>query len=161
MIATYSLNIGNFLIIVTLYNVSLEHSPSSLKRSEFMVALPKKTAVSSNRAYCNFCPGYCCYRLPGSVLFVTATDINRIARHFDLSDGEVRNKFIEKRNTFKVKSDGSCIFLDDGKLSKRCSVHMARPQQCQDFPYDKLCPYLRREDLLETIFPKVEKSLRS
>jgi hypothetical protein len=71
----------------------------------------------------------------------------------------VRKRFIEKRNTFKVKDDGSCIFLHDGKLSKRCSIHMARPQQCQDFPYDAPCPYLIREDLLATIYPLMEKSL--
>lgn len=124
-----------------------------------MVGIPQNKAVTSNRAFCNFCPGFCCYRLSGSVLFVTATDINRIARHFELSDGEVRKRFIEKRNTFKIKDDGSCIFLHDGKLNKRCSIHMARPQQCQEFPYDEPCPYLVREDLLETIYPKVEKSL--
>lgn len=117
--------------------------------------------TNSNKAYCNFCPGLCCYRLPGSVLFVTATDINRLARHFDLTDGEVRQRYIENRNTFKVKEDGSCIFLLDGKLSRRCSIHLARPQQCRDFPYDKPCPYLSREDLLSVIYPLVEQSFGS
>ena len=113
----------------------------------------------TNKVFCNYCPGFCCYRLPGSILFVTALDINRIARHFHLSDGEVRKRFIEKRNTFKVKKDGSCIFLIDGKFSRRCLIHPARPQQCQDFPYDESCPYLERQDLLAAIYPKVAKSL--
>ncbi|MDK9705777.1 MAG: YkgJ family cysteine cluster protein [Desulforhopalus sp.] len=121
------------------------------------------TAVSpemeKNRAFCNFCPGFCCYRLPGSTLYVTATDINRIARHFQISDGEVRKRYIEGRNTFQVRNDGSCIFLASGKLSKRCTIHEARPEQCRAFPYDTPCPYLKREDLLEKIYPKVEKSL--
>ena len=111
--------------------------------------------------FCNYCPGFCCYRLPGSTLFITAIDINRIARHFNISDGEVRKKYIEGKNTFKVKADGSCIFLLEGKLSKRCGIHMARPQQCKDFPYDKPCPYLYREDLLERISPKVEEGFLS
>jgi hypothetical protein len=80
-------------------------------------------AMPLNRVFCNYCPAFCCYRLPGSTLFVTATDINRLARHFQLSDGEVRKQYIEHRNTFKIKEDGSCIFLSDGRLSKRCSVH--------------------------------------
>ena len=86
-------------------------------------------------------------------------DINRIARHFHISDGEVRKRYIEQRNTFKIREDGACIFLTDGKLSKRCSIHMARPGQCSAFPYDAPCPYLGREDLLEIISPKVELSL--
>lgn len=120
--------------------------------------MEESDAISKHRVFCNYCPGFCCYRLPGSTLFVTATDINRIARHFKISDGEVRKRYIEGKNTFKVKTDGSCIFLIDGKLSKRCGIHMASPQQCQDFPYDKPCPYLHRQDLLEIISPKVEKS---
>ncbi|TKB26949.1 hypothetical protein FCL47_07135 [Desulfopila sp. IMCC35006] len=124
------------------------------------MGIPHNTAEPANRAFCNFCPGICCYRLPGSVLFVTATDINRLARHFNLRDGEVRRRFIENRNTFKVKADGSCIFLLDGKLSERCLIHAARPQQCRDFPYDASCPYLGREDLLAVIYPKIKKSLQ-
>jgi uncharacterized protein len=119
----------------------------------------QNAAEATNKVFCNYCPGFCCYRLPGSILFITAIDINRIARHFHFSDGEVRTRFIEKRNTFKVKKDGSCIFLIDGRFSRRCSIHPARPQQCRDFPYDDPCPYLGREDLLAAIYPKVEKSL--
>lgn len=92
-------------------------------------------------------------------MLLTATDINRLARHLQLSDGEVRKRYIENRNTFKVREDGSCVFLSNGKLSKRCSVHEARPQQCRDFPYDEPCPYLQREDLLAEIYPRMEKSM--
>ncbi len=118
------------------------------------------SSESTNRAFCNYCPGFCCYRLPGSTLFVTAVDINRIARHFNLTDGEVRKRYIEGKNTFKVRKDGSCIFLGEKKLSKRCTIHTARPQQCKDFPYDAPCPYLQRADLLELIHPKVVASLK-
>lgn len=120
--------------------------------------MEESDTVSKHRIFCNYCPGFCCYRLPGSTLFVTAIDINRIARHFKISDGEVRKRYIEGKNTFKVKADGSCIFLVDGKLNKRCGIHMASPQQCQDFPYDEPCPYLHNEELLEVISPKVEES---
>ena len=112
-----------------------------------------------NKIFCNYCPAFCCYRLEGSILLLTATDINRLARHLGLSDGEVRRRYIEHRNTFKVREDGSCVFLANGRLSKRCSVHEARPQQCRDFPFDDPCPYLQREDLLAEIYPRVEKSM--
>ncbi len=48
-----------------------------------------KTILARGKEYCNYCPGYCCYRLHGSTLFIDATDINRIARYFGISDGEV------------------------------------------------------------------------
>ena len=109
--------------------------------------------------YCNFCPGYCCYRLPGSTLFVTAVDISRIARYFAIRDGEVRKRFIEGKNTFKTREDGSCIFLRNGVFNQRCSIHGARPRQCMEFPYGKPCPYLYRQDLLQSIHPRVVTAL--
>jgi len=111
--------------------------------------------------YCNFCPGYCCYRLKGSVLLIDAADINRIARHFSISDGEVRKRYMENRYTFKVKDDGSCIFQARDRMIKRCTIHSFRPMQCRRFPYSNTCPYLEREDLLAAIQPKLEKSLKS
>ncbi|MDW7771986.1 MAG: YkgJ family cysteine cluster protein [Desulfobulbaceae bacterium] len=99
--------------------------------------------------YCNYCPGYCCYRLKGSVLLITATDINRLARYFNVSDGEIRKQYMENKYTLQIKEDGSCIFVISERLVKRCSIHQARPDQCRRFPYGKPCPYLEREDLLE------------
>lgn len=92
-------------------------------------------------------------------MFIDGDDINRIARYFGLSDGQVRTMYLEGKNTFKTREDGSCIFLHEGKLSQRCSIHQARPRQCSDFPYNKPCPYLYRQDLLEKIQPKVANSI--
>jgi Fe-S-cluster containining protein len=83
-----------------------------------------------------------------------------MARYFGVSDGEIRKRYLEGKNTFKTRPDGSCIFLLDGRLSKRCGIHEARPLQCMEFPYNAPCPYLQREDLLESIYPRVEKNLR-
>ena len=116
--------------------------------------------IVENRIFCDYCPGFCCYKLPGAFLFVTATDINRIARHFNITDGEVRKRYIDGKNTFKTRDDGSCVFLADQKTCKRCSIHDASPQQCQDFPYEEPCPYIHSEDLLREIHPRVENSLR-
>lgn len=111
--------------------------------------------------YCNYCPGYCCYRLAGSSLLLSAVDINRLARHFGMSDGEVRRRYLEnRRNTFKVRADGSCIFQAEERMIRRCTIHTARPDQCRRFPYGKPCPYLEREGLLAEIQPRVEAALR-
>jgi hypothetical protein len=115
--------------------------------------------LARNKSYCNYCPGYCCYRLPGATLFLDAADINRLARHFGISDGEVRRRFLENKNTFKTRMDGSCLLLANDRMCKRCTIHEARPRQCRDFPYDKPCPYLENPGLLEIIQSKVEQAL--
>ncbi|MDX9834532.1 MAG: YkgJ family cysteine cluster protein [Desulfobulbus sp.] len=120
---------------------------------------PDKYVLARNRVYCNFCPGYCCYRLPGATLYLDAADINRLARHFGMSDGEVRQHYLEGRNTFKTRADGSCILLANDRFCKRCTVHTARPRQCSEFPYDKPCPYLERPELLEEIQARIERAL--
>ncbi len=120
---------------------------------------PADYSLARNKSYCNYCPGYCCYRLPGASLLLVADDINRIARHFGISDGEVRQRFLENKNTFKTREDGSCILLANDRLCKRCSIHGARPRQCRDFPYDNPCPYLENPGLLAIIHPRIEQSL--
>jgi Fe-S-cluster containining protein len=115
-------------------------------------------SLAGNKTFCNYCPGYCCYRLEGASLYIMAVDINRIARHFKITDGEVRRRYLAGKYTFKTREDGSCVFLAGSRMCKRCSIHEARPKQCRDFPYDKACPYLESDDLLAAIQPRVEKS---
>ena len=123
----------------------------------------KKSAVSyclaRNKTFCNYCPGYCCYRLEGATLYLDGNDINRIARHFNIPDGQVRHRYMEGKNTFKVREDGSCIFLSNTKTRARCMIHSARPRQCREFPYDRPCPYLESEYLLEIIQPRLDRAI--
>ena len=120
---------------------------------------PADYILARNKLYCNYCPGYCCYRLPGATLYLDAEDINRLARHLSINDGEVRRRFLENKNTFKTREDGSCVLLANDRLCKRCTIHEARPRQCHDFPYEKPCPYLENPGLLEIIQARVEQSL--
>lgn len=120
---------------------------------------PENYTLARNKSFCNFCPGYCCYRLPGSTLYLHAEDINRMARHFGVSDGEVRKRYLENKNTFKTREDGSCILLASDRMCKRCTVHEARPTQCREFPYNNPCPYLENPGLLEMIHPRIEQGL--
>ena len=119
----------------------------------------EKYILSRNKEFCNFCPGYCCYRLPGASLYIMAEDINRIARHFHLTDGQVRQQYLENKYTFKTRQDGSCIFLSNNSICKRCLIHEARPKQCRDFPYNNPCPYLESKELLTSIQNKIENSV--
>lgn len=112
-----------------------------------------------NTSCCNFCLGYCCYRLPGATLYLDALDINRLARHFGISDGEFRRRYMENKNTFQTREDGSCPFLATDRMYRRCSVHEVRPRQCRDFPYGKPCPYLADSVLLQRIQPRIERSV--
>ncbi len=119
----------------------------------------REYSLAGNKTFCNFCPGYCCYRIESASLYIMAEDINRMARHFNITDGEVRKRYIEGKNTFKTREDGSCIFLANDRMCKRCSIHEARPTQCRNFPYDKPCPYLENASLLAVIQPRIEQSL--
>jgi Fe-S-cluster containining protein len=94
------------------------------------------------------------------VLLITAEDIHRLARYFQVPDGEIRKRYMENKYTFKVKDDGSCIFQAADRMVRRCTVHEARPAQCRNFPYNRPCPYLEREDLLAAIQPHVEAGLK-
>ena len=120
---------------------------------------PADIFPSQNNSYCSSCPGYCCYRLPGATLTIGDADITRLARYFDISDDEVRRRFLENTNTFKTREDGSCILLANDRLCKRCTVHAVRPRQCGDFPYDAPCPYLENPGLLDIIKPRIEQGL--
>ncbi len=94
---------------------------------------------------CARCPGHCCYGRPGAVLLITARDINRLARHFGITDQEVRRRYLKNRYTFKVGTDHACVFLATDRSSQRCTVYAARPDQCRRFPYGRPCPYLTRD----------------
>ena len=94
------------------------------------------------------------------MLLITAGDIDRLARHFQVTSGEIRKRYMENKYTFKVRGDGSCIFQAVDRMVKRCTVHEARPAQCRNFPYGRPCPYLEREDLLAAIQPRVETGLK-
>ena len=111
--------------------------------------------------FCNYCPGYCCYRIEGAVLRITAQDVRRLARHFGLSEHEFHQRYMESRHSFKVKEDGSCIFQAPDRLSRRCTIHRVRPRQCREFPFGRPCPYLERKDLLEALQGRIEDGLKN
>ena len=86
---------------------------------------------------CSKCPGYCCsYPL----IALTKHDVERLAKHFDLSFKEAQKKFTKKdgdekyamRRKADVHFGRVCRFFDTE--ARRCTVYAARPHICRVFP---------------------------
>ena len=93
----------------------------------------------ANRKYynCAKCPGYCCsYPL----IALAKRDVERLAKHFDLSFKAARTKFTVERYGHKYsmrrKKDEYfgriCRFFDTDK--RCCTIYEARPAACRSYP---------------------------
>src|SRR5450631_1576905 len=96
---------------------------------------------------CNRCPGYCCSH---ARIAVTLGDIQRLAKHFEISVAAARKRF-----TYRYRAEGIseqilrhhkdtvyqsvCRFFD--REARRCTVYEGRPQVCRKYPYGKTCGY--------------------
>ncbi len=82
---------------------------------------------------CTGC-GQCCTGSPGYV-FLSLTDLERLADHFQLSAKDFASQYTKKLNDQYVLLDrpnsSDCSFLKDQK----CTVYNARPTQCRTFPW--------------------------
>ena len=92
---------------------------------------------------CSKCPGYCCsYPL----IPLKKGDVERLAKHFDLSFKEAKKKFTSERYgekySMRRKKDKYfgkiCQFFDTKE--RRCTVYKARPKICREYPSGK-CGY--------------------
>ena len=103
-------------------------------------------AKSSTRYSCHKCPGYCCTY---TEIDVTARDIERLARHFDLDYAQAEARFTKTpsgeagRRLLRHKKDtifdSTCMFLDQEK--RRCTIYEARPGVCRKYPDSNRCGY--------------------
>jgi Fe-S-cluster containining protein len=93
---------------------------------------------------CKKCPGYCCsYPL----IALTKRDVERLAKHFDLTFDEAKTKFTVARwghkYSMRRKKDEHfgrvCRFFDTDK--RRCTVYAARPATCRSYPGNGRCGY--------------------
>ena len=101
--------------------------------------------IDSPRMYnCSKCPGYCCsYPL----IALSKRDVERLAKHFELSFEEARQKFTVERwghkYSMRRKKDKYfgriCRFFDTEK--RRCTVYAARPATCRSYPGEGRCGY--------------------
>ncbi len=93
---------------------------------------------------CAQCPGYCCsYPRIG----VTDSDVERLAKHFELAEDVARRRFTrlyapDERILRHRKDDvyGSiCRFFDT--KARHCTIYASRPQVCRDYPNGARCGY--------------------
>ncbi len=98
---------------------------------------------------CSKCPAYCCSVYER--VQVGKRDINRLAKHFELSYEDALVRFTrkyEKDRVLRRKADPilgqACFFLNPE--TRRCRIYNARPQACRAYPDAKRCAYY---DLLQ------------
>ncbi len=86
---------------------------------------------------CAKCPGYCCsYPL----IQLTKRDVERLAKHFDLTYEQARKKFtrveVGAKYAMRRKDDKIfgriCRFFDTEE--RRCTIYTARPAICREYP---------------------------
>ena len=86
---------------------------------------------------CRIC-GNCCTGEPGYV-WVTAEEINAIAKAVHLSPSQFESSFVRRiekgRKSLIELPGGDCVFFDHDK--RRCKVYEVRPLQCRTWPFWK------------------------
>ena len=93
---------------------------------------------------CSNCPGYCCsYPL----IALNKRDVERLAKHFDLSFAEAKAKFTVERwghkYSMRRKTDKHfgriCRCFDTE--ARRCTVYAARTATCRSYAGNGRCGY--------------------
>jgi hypothetical protein len=94
---------------------------------------------------CKKCPAYCCTY---SEIEVTRHDIERLARHFELTYRVAEARFTKAdpvkgirvlRHRKDTVFDSACMMLD--QETRRCTVYEARPGTCRKYPESSRCGY--------------------
>lgn len=94
---------------------------------------------------CNKCPAYCCTY---PEIEITQRDIQRLARHFEVSYEQAEKRFTKPDAKGKIRMlrhrrdrifKSACMFLDP--KARRCTVYDARPGVCRKYPDSPRCGY--------------------
>ena len=94
---------------------------------------------------CLKCPGYCCTY---TEIEVNKRDIERLAKHFDLTYAQAEERFTKSDAKGKIRMmrhrkdsvfDSICMMFDQEK--RRCTVYQARPGVCRKYPDSSRCGY--------------------
>ena len=95
---------------------------------------------------CKKCPAFCCTY---SDIEITTRDIERLARHFDLTYRQAEERFTKPDGkNVKVRMlrhkkdtifDSACMMLD--QKTRRCTIYDARPGVCRKYPDSSRCGY--------------------
>ena len=100
--------------------------------------------MSQTQYNCEKCPGYCCsYPL----IPLEKRDVERLAKHHDMTFDEAKRAFTKeaygRKYAMRRKKDEHfgkiCRFFDTEK--RRCTIYLARPGVCRQFPGGGRCGY--------------------
>lgn len=118
---------------------------------------------------CNKCPAFCCSIYER--VAVTKRDINRLARHFNVTPETARRRYTkdyEGERVLKRVEDSifeeTCMFLDQEK--RGCSIYHARPTVCREYPARSRCVYYdllqfeRRQQGDDSVIPLIQITFR-
>jgi Fe-S-cluster containining protein len=106
----------------------------------------KKVTDEQPRVYfdCSKCPAYCCSIYDR--VAVTKRDINRLAKHFDVSIETATKRYTKMHSGERVlrrKKDDifpeTCMFLNEE--TRGCGIYHARPAVCREYPARSRCAY--------------------
>ena len=67
-------------------------------------------------------------------VYLTETDLPRIARYLGMSPSDFEARYVYRTRTrmrLRVPRDSTCNFLQEGG----CSIHAVKPTQCRIFPF--------------------------
>src|ERR1700694_3134619 len=102
--------------------------------------IPVRVAYS-----CLKCPAYCCTY---AEIEVTARDIARLARHFNIDHSQAEARYTKSKAGEGIRLlrhrkddvfESACMMLDQEK--RRCTVYEARPAVCRAYPEASRCGY--------------------
>jgi len=90
---------------------------------------------------CSGC-GSCCAGPEEGYIWISAEEIERLAKYFGQTVEYVRKKYIRRVGTrqsiLENPATHDCIFLTDGKDGGRgCAIYPVRPNQCRTWPFWK------------------------
>ncbi len=116
---------------------------------------------------CNKCPAFCCSVYDR--VQVTARDVNRLARHFNVSPETAKRRYTKinaesgERVLRRVKDsifEETCMFLN--QETRGCGIYHARPAVCREYPDRSRCAYYdllqfeRRQQADDTVVPLIQ-----
>lgn len=84
--------------------------------------------------------GACCAGPDEGYVWVTDEDIVAIARHLEISEEQVRRKYVRRAcgrlSLIEEATSNDCIFLRTrGPEARGCAVYPVRPAQCRTWPF--------------------------
>jgi len=87
---------------------------------------------------CQKC-GNCCSGPAEGYIWVTGTEIERIADYLQMPVEEVRSKYLRRVrlriSIIEHESTKDCVFLRTSDGHKTCMIYPVRPAQCRSWPF--------------------------